>query len=811
MAGGIDPRWRKVFRDLFAHKLRTLMVVISIAVGIFAILVVMGGRGILLQTFDKNFPDSKPSTAALASTGFGQELVDRVRRTAGVRDAEGRLVVDLRYREGNVSTETAPPAEVLQVDRAQGIGITAAEDWSLSRLERVFPESATPWPPGRDEIVLEASVSQVVSLAPGDLITIDTPSGGKKVLRVSGFAHDINSFPALFTGQISGYVSMQTMADLGEPTTMNQMLIALDATSLTRAEASKIVGHIRDDVIAPTGVTVLSTFVPEPGSHRLGDIFKAVAVLLLALGAMALALSAFLVVNTVSALISQQTKQLGIMKAIGGRAIQISWMYVVMVTIYGALAVVVGMPAGAYAASWFATFAGGLLNFGPGSSTPPAYALVLAVGVGVVVPLLAAWIPIRNGTRVSVVSALNSTGMSGKHFGHGFLDRLLGRIRGLPRPVALALRNTFLRKGRLAMTLATLTLASAVVMGVGSVRSSILRTVDDVSKWWNYDVEVQFSDPVPAHLAERAALKASGTTGAESWLATRATLTRGDGSENNQLSVIGLPPDTTFVTPQMVSGRWLRPGDGSSVVVNTDVVNKENLSLGETIRLKVRGADREFKIVGVVRGQMMGPVFFADRSWFENTIGLQGSITRLLVRTSTHSSADQDAASDRIERRLKDAGLPVASVQGQARMAASFASQLGILVTFLVIMAAILAAVGVIGLTGTMIINVLESTREIGVMRAVGASHASIFQVFVTEGVTVGLISWVFGALLSYPTSLALVRMLEGAIGLPLSFTFSWESVGLWLAVVCAISAVASLLPAFRASQVSVRDAIAYE
>jgi putative ABC transport system permease protein len=96
-------------------------------------------------------------------------------------------------------------------------------------------------------------------------------------------------------------------------------------------------------------------------------------------------------------------------------------------------------------------------------------------------------------------------------------------------------------------------------------------------------------------------------------------------------------------------------------------------------------------------------------------------------------------------------------------------------------------------------------------MRAIGARHASIYPVFIAEGVTIGAISWVFGALLSYPLSLALVRMLEGAIGIPLTFSFSWQAVGVWLVVVTAISAIASLLPAFRASQVSVRDAIAYE
>ena len=126
-------------------------------------------------------------------------------------------------------------------------------------------------------------------------------------------------------------------------------------------------------------------------------------------------------------------------------------------------------------------------------------------------------------------------------------------------------------------------------------------------------------------------------------------------------------------------------------------------------------------------------------------------------------------------------------------------------------MAAMLSLVGVIGLTGTMTINVLESTREIGVMRSIGASHGSIFGIFITEGVVIAVMAWGLGALLSWPLSVWLVSALGTAMTLPLSYAFSWGGVGLWLASVLVIAAVASLLPAWRASQVSVRDAIAYE
>lgn len=160
---------------------------------------------------------------------------------------------------------------------------------------------------------------------------------------------------------------------------------------------------------------------------------------------------------------------------------------------------------------------------------------------------------------------------------------------------------------------------------------------------------------------------------------------------------------------------------------------------------------------------------------------------------------------------LEASARQVADASTRAGLASQLREQLGILLAFLIVMAALLASVGVIGLTGTMSINVLESTREIGVMRATGAQHRSIYQIFVTEGVTVGALAWGIGTILAYPLSYGLVLALESTIGVPLSYAFSWLGVLAWLALILAISALASIAPAFRASQVSVRDAIAYE
>jgi putative ABC transport system permease protein len=551
--------------------------------------------------------------------------------------------------------------------------------------------------------------------------------------------------------------------------------------------------------------------VPEPGSHFLGDIFKALSLLLLALGIMSLVLSGFLVVTTVSAIMTQQVRQVGIMKSVGGRRSQIAWMYLALVAVYGVLAVAIALPVGLWAGQQFIEFAAGILNFRVTDFTPPAWVIAVEIAVGMLVPVLAAALPVRRGAIMPVVAALNATGIS-PSFGHGVLDRVLGLVRGLPRPVALSLRNTFLRKGRLVLTLTTLVLASAVVMAVLTVRTSMLQTVEDMGSWWNYDAQVFMARPQPRAELEREASRIEGVTSVESWLESQASLARPDGSENQDLFALGVPRDTRFITPELVAGRWLEPDDDHAVVLNTDVLKDEPyLSVGDTILLTTRGVEEEWEIVGVATGQLMGPVAFVDRDELDATIAAGGAVSRLLVQTAAHDDDEQARTARELERRLDDAGLPISGSQTQTAQKETIANQLGILVTFLAIMAALLAAVGVIGLTGTMTINVLESTREIGVMRSIGASHRSIFGIYITEGVVVAVMAWAIGAVLSWPASVWLVDALGTAMSLPLSYAFSAVGVAAWLAVVVGIAALASLLPAWRASQVSIRDAIAYE
>ena len=799
---GLAPRWRKVIRDLTGHRLKTLLVVLSIAVGIFAVGVVMGGRGVLLREFDSDYLSSNAPSAEFITSDFDESLLRHIATRSDVSAVDGRRQLAVRY------TSDSPPAS--STAGWPTMQVWALPDFGSIKVQKLTRDESASWPPGPGEIVLEKSALLVKDLEIGQTITVETDDKTRVPLRIVGYAHDINAIPAKFSDVVVGYVSMPTLTALKQPEKFNYLALSLDP-SLSQTAASRIAVDVRDRMLAPAGVQALRTTVPKPGSHFLGDIFKALSLLLLAMGVMALALSGFLVVTTISALMSQQVKQIGIMKAIGGRANQVMAMYLTLVGIYGLLAVAVGVPLALWAGQWFITFAASLLNFRITDSTPPAYVIAIEVAVGLLVPLAAAIFPVRKGARTSVVSALSATGVS-TNFGHGLVDRVLGLIHGLPRPVALSLRNTFLRKGRLAMTLLTLVLASAVVMAVLTVRTSTLATVDSIASFWTYDAQAYFSQPEAGVEVEREAKKVPGVVSVETRRDASASLKRLDGSENQGVAVMGIPWDSKFVNPTISQGRWLQAGDEHSVVVNTDVIKDQpNLGIGDTLRLKIRGAESDWKIVGIATGQMRGALVFVDRPALDAAISGGGGVTRVLVKTDLHTNAEQVKAAAALEDRLDKAGFSVSGSETQIAFKEAVAGQLGILVTFLVIMAALLSIVGVIGLTGTMTINVLESTREIGVMRSIGASHGAIFGIFITEGVVIALMAWSMGALLSWPLSVWLVAALGGAMSLPLAYAFSWGGVVLWLVSVLVIAVFASLIPAWNASRVSVRDAIAYE
>jgi len=218
-----------------------------------------------------------------------------------------------------------------------------------------------------------------------------------------------------------------------------------------------------------------------------------------------------------------------------------------------------------------------------------------------------------------------------------------------------------------------------------------------------------------------------------------------------------------------------------------------------------------FHVVGIVRGDLLNEFGYVNQPYLDRVLNAHGTVDTLMLGTVQHDAASETAAAAKLSDDFSARQMRVTDTMTQKALQKTIGDSLNIIVVFLVIMASLLAAVGGIGLSGTMSINVLESTREIGVMRAVGASNASIYQIFITEGVVVGLVSWALGVFVSVPIGIGLTSALGQAMSFPLSFAYSPLGVVAWLVFVIVISVLASLLPAYRAARVSVAEAIAYE
>ena len=156
--------------------------------------------------------------------------------------------------------------------------------------------------------------------------------------------------------------------------------------------------------------------------------------------------------------------------------------------------------------------------------------------------------------------------------------------------------------------------------------------------------------------------------------------------------------------------------------------------------------------------------------------------------------------------------LPKLEIQLSREELAAYLFILPWIIGFLVLMASLLGAVGTLGLSTTMSINMTERVREIGVMRAIGASNRAIRRVVLVEGIAIALLSWAMGFVLSFPAA----RLISAQIGIalldmPLSYTYSMGAAVFWLGVLLLLAVVASLGPAQRAVRLTVREVLAYE
>ena len=641
-----------------------------------------------------------------------------------------------------------------------------------------------------------------------------------RLRQALGIAHDPAQMPAQLDGTPYAYITFDTLKWLGEPYGFNELHVVATHPA-DKLWAQQVMNRVKDKA-ERTGYTIPLTYNADPGQLPMDDVLKGLLLLMGFLGVLSLFLSIFLVVNTVSALLAQQKRQIGVMKAVGGSTGQILGMYLAMVTSYGVLALLVAIPLGMEGARVLSRGMAVYFNFDlPADLAIPPQAILLQIAIGLILPVIASIIPFLSGLRISPAEAMSSYTMGRGRFGKSWLDRLLsGRnlwfLRGVPvRSTLLSARNTFRSKGRLMLTLITLTLGSATFISVFNVRASLTQTVDDMVQWFNCDLLLTFDRPYRASRVELEARSVPGVAETDVWLQLSTRRVRPDKSEGPMLYMFAphVGQGSLVHSPGITAGRWLLPDDQAALIVSSDFLQKEpDLKIGDQVVLKIYGQDLAFKIVGSSLGSSYATMLYANYDYIARATDRVGEADALFVRTQSHDAESVNASSRALEAQLDRTGVGVDMLSTIISERDQAEAIFDVIVSLLLVMAFLLALVGGLGLMGTMSINVLERTREIGVLRAIGAPNRGVAQVFILEGLGIGLMSWVMGALLAIPMTRGLNTAVGGAImGVPLSYSYSMPGLWIWLGTVIVLSVLASFIPARNASRLTVREVLAYE
>jgi putative ABC transport system permease protein len=786
-----SPRWSKVLRDVRLHKARTLLVVLAVAIGLVGAAAVLDTWALVRVATRSEYLASNPASATLRTDSIDAALLARVRAVPGVRDAEARRTVTgrLRARGG-----------------WQPAVLFAADDFPGMRIGALRPDSGA-WPPPAGAIAVERSSLPLAEAAPGDSVAVAIGTGEPVTLPVSGTVRDVGLAPGWMEHVVYGFVTRATLARLGAPTSLDELRIVVRDPAADREAVRAVAWRVRA-VVEGTGRRVTNVDVPVPGRHIHAAQMDSLLYTQGAFGALALLLSGFLVLNLVAAMLAGQVREIGVMKVLGARGGQLAAMYLSLALGLGLVAAALALPAAAFIGRRYAAFQADLLNFDTAGYAIPLPVIALELLAAMALPVAAAALPVLRGCRISPGEALRDLGIAGSRTSAG---RVLAGVSGVTRPLLLSLRNAFRRRQRMTLTLLALATGGAVYLGALNLRQAVRRAVAALFAPQRFDLTLRLDQPHPADSIEAGVARIPGVAGVEAWSAGRAAVSHADGTLGNTFVVTGPPPGSRLLAQPMTSGRWLRPDDRNALVVNEGLLADEpGLRVGGPVTLVIDGRATEWTVVGAV-ATIPSPSAYAPRDALAR-LAAGGLVDLVMVDAAIDGASAQLDLIQRLRTGLERDGLAVRSTQLVAETRRVLEDHLLMVAEFLGVMAWVMIVVGGLGLASTMGLATLERTREIGVLRAIGARHRTILAVVQAEGLVIALLSWAVAVPLSVPISVVLGRAF-GRVMLPVPVMWVPDGAAMlwWLGLVVTVSVIACAWPAVRAMRVPAAAALAYE
>ena len=678
-------------------------------------------------------------------------------------------------------------------DRRVTTSVLGVPDFARQRVDIVHLASGTA--PRAEEALTEVQNARqgTYAGAVGDQLTVLGADGLPRMIEITGEGRNMTmGLDVVDGGAIVLYTTPATVADLSGTPGFTSLSFRLRDTSRAAADATTaaVARYLRTHT-AFTGFTDLPA-VRAPGDWPGKDMFEKFSQLLYVLTALALVAGIVLVVNTMTTIVGEQTREIGQMKAIGGTGRQIRAVYLRTALVMGAIASLIGAALGVGIANLVTNYFGSSFYGMPAQLAVYWPVLAASILVGLVGPMLASLPAIRRAVRVPVREALEATGA--EMGGSTRLDRALRRVAFMPPTFHIGVRSVGRRRRRSLATILQIAFAVGTLLAVLGLGTSIGNLTH--SAWsdhrWEIAVGSSMRQPFDAR-AEALIRSTPGVAGAQPVISN-------DVRANGNAGFVWAVPAKTLFGYDLTDGRWYTPAEERAharvAVLETAIARQAGVGVGDRVRLDTATGPASFRVVGVIDNvQENGTVVFVPLATLKTVLRTGDAVNGFWVTTTSKDHDAIDATTTQIEDVLSSNGYEIGTEITYIGERDNVASNRQ-LSTTITVLGFLVVAIGMVGLVSAITMSVLERTREIGILRCVGARARDIRRVFATEGLVLALAGWLLGIPFGYAIDRFFGWLVGRIFGFDMPVAFPPWNVPLALVGTIVLALAAHALPA---------------
>ncbi|MFD4608137.1 ABC transporter permease [Streptomyces sp. NPDC058440] len=849
-------------RNFFAHKGRMALSAVAVLLSVAFVCGTLVFTDTMNTTFDKLFQatssDVTVSTKASSDTGettsrtgkppvLPASVLGEVRRAQGVRAAEGTVFS---------TSVTVVDADKDKLSPSSGAP-TIVGNWNNNDSRTMKITSGTA-PKGPDQVMVDADTAGKHHLKLGDEIGLITAVGTHRA-HVSGIA----AFTVTNPGAAIFY--------LDTPTAQRTLVGRTGVYTNVNVTAAKGVTdeQLKKNVSAALGAGYKVQTAKEVADANQKDIESFLNVMkygMLGFAGIAFLVGIFLIINTFSMLVAQRTREIGLMRAIGSSRRQVNRSVLVEALLLGVIGSVLGVGAGVGIAVALMKIMGQAgMNLSTDDLTVAWTTPVIGLVLGVVVTVLAAYLPARRAGKISPMAALRDAGtpadgragtiravvglvlagagaaslyaaaeatkatQGSAWLGLGVVLTLIGLVvvgpllvGGLVRVLSVVLLRIFGPVGRMAernalrnprrtgATGAALMIGLALVACLSVVGSSMVASAtDQLDKTVGTDFIIQSDNgEVITPQAVKAVKDAPGLERVTEYKLVDVSLTTPDGgTSKNEMINAADPTYAQDLRTKTVSGTLADAYGPDSMSVPEGFAKKHGIKQGSTVEVGFKGGRTAALTVRAITsddGLIDNGAMYVSIA----TVGKYLPADRMpldLLLFATAKDGQETAAYQALKSALHD--YPQYTVRDQTDYKKELENQIGQLLDMVYALLALAIIVAVLGVVNTLALSVVERTREIGLMRAIGLSRRQLRRMIRLESVVIAL----FGALLGLGLGMgwgATAQKLLALEGLKV-LEIPWVTIIVVFVGSAFVGLFAALVPAFRAGRMNVLNAIA--